>query len=391
MIWYSISISNVRFHFEKFNHTSLHPMNLPLIGQGAGHKGGNYKTFRFDLPKLAKSIRWGVENGMDFIDTAENYGNGRSEIVIGTAIADIRNEIKIASKFSTNHHAFNEIIDSLHKSLIRLKVSYLDLYQMHWPNKAIPLDETLEALWQLKKDGKILEVGLCNVNKNQLCDAIEIAKRNGEKIFSVQIKFNLNETFAYSQIEELCRIHRIRIIAYSPIRNVLTVSEKKYSLLNRIAEEVGATPVQVALNWVISHPLVTAIPESSKLEHITELARANRFQLSVNQIQDLTDNFKPKILNINVNSIFSKNTRRKSIGLGLKKSQIEIFSEDFCPSIIDLSDEIKSGDFLQPITVKPIEGVKDKFEILDGELRFWAFVYCHGPESMIPAIILLDE
>jgi diketogulonate reductase-like aldo/keto reductase len=363
-------------------------MKLPLIGQGAGHKGENLESFETDFSNLVNSVQIGIENGMNFVDTAEIYADGRSEIVVGSAVSRIRSEVLIASKFSTNHHKRYEVIKALDQSLTRMNTEYVDLYQIHWPNNSVPLEETLGAMWELKSKGKITEVGLCNVNRTQLIDAISIAKKQSEKIYSVQIKFNLNDRFAYNQIADICKLEDIKIIAYSPVRNVLPLKNDQKSLINEIAVAIGATPIQVALNWVISHVGVSAIPESSKPKHLIELARSREFTLSELQVDALDASFKSKAQDLAVRQIHSRNLLRRNTAKELAKNQIQKFSNDFCPSIMELSEEISSGNFLQPIIVKLQSDSMNNFEIIEGELRYWAFVVCNGADSLIPAVVI---
>ena len=363
-------------------------MKLPLIGQGAGHKGENLESFHLDFSNLVDAVQIGIENGMNLIDTAEIYADGRSEIVVGSAVKNIRSEVLIASKFSPNHHKRDQVLQALDKSLARMKTDYVDLYQMHWPNNSVPLEETLDAMWELKSKGKISEVGLCNLNRKQLLESITIAKQKSEKIYSIQIKFNLNDRFAYNQIADICKLENIKIIAYSPVRNVIPSKIDQKSLINEIALDIGVTPLQVALNWVISHSGVTAIPESSKPKHLIELSRSREFTLSKLQIQNLDEIFRSKVQNLAVRQIYSRNLLRRNAAIDLATNQIQKFSNDFCPSIMELSEEISSGNFLQPILVRAQGDCLNSFEIVEGELRYWAFVVSNGADSLIPAVII---
>jgi diketogulonate reductase-like aldo/keto reductase len=363
-------------------------MKIPKIGQGTGHKGENADVFYQDLESNVFNVRFAVDNGLDLIDTAEIYCEGRSEKIIGLAIKNIRNQVKIASKFSPNNHRRKDINKSIEGSLDRLGTDYLDLYQIHWPNEKVPLEETLTAMFDLQRKGVILEVGLCNFSRSQLSRAISIASECNSRIFSVQIKFNLNDQFAYRQIETICTENKINIIAYSPLRNLLGQQNKRIESLERIASELGKTPAQIALKWVVSHKGVSTIPESSKLDRILEFASVGQFELDEKHLLLLSSVFENIVEDLDVAKISSRNVARAGSVNDLSQKEIQSFSDDFCPSIIDLASEIKTGNFLQPILVRIKPEDSKMYEIVEGELRYWAFVYCFGRDSKIPVTIV---
>src|SRR3972149_8043960 len=125
---------------------------------------------------------------MTFIDTAEDYGNGDAEKVIGEAISCIRDEVFIATKVSPVNLAYDNVLRSVDASLGRLKTDYIDLYQIHWPNPKIPMDETMRAMEQLVAQGKIKYIGVCNFTLRELKEADSILKNN--RIASIQVEYN---------------------------------------------------------------------------------------------------------------------------------------------------------------------------------------------------------
>ena len=363
-------------------------MEIPKIGQGTGHKGENADVFYQDLESNVFNVRFAVDNGLDLIDTAEIYCEGRSEKIIGLAIKNIRNQVKIASKFSPNNHRREDINKSIEGSLDRLGTDYLDLYQIHWPNEKVPLEETLTAMFDLQRKGVILEVGLCNFSRSQLSLAIFIASECNSRIFSVQIKFNLNDQFAYRQIETICTENNINIIAYSPLRNLIGQQNKRIETLERVASELGKTPAQIALKWVVSHKGVSTIPESSKLDRILEFASVDQVELDKKHLLILNSAFENIVEDLDVTKISSRNIARAGSVNDLSQKEIQKFSDDFCPSVIDLASEMKTGNFLQPILVRIKPEDSKMYEIVEGELRYWAFVYCFGRDSKIPVTIV---
>jgi len=361
-------------------------MQISKIGQGTGHKGEHLETYNKDFDSVVNNILAGVENGLTLIDTAEIYCEGRSEMIIGAATKDIRKEVKIASKFSPTNHKRDGVLNSIEGSMNRLCTDYIDLYQIHWPNAAVPLEETLTALFDLQEEGKILEVGVCNFNYSQLKNAMEFATSRKSRIYSAQIKFNLSDQFTYKAISSFCHENDIKIIAYSPLRNLLNQDNERLRVLTRIAHSSGMSPAQVALEWIISHRGVYAIPESSKLKHIKELGKVGQNPLDSRSITLLNQAFENIVENLEVKLIKSKNKKRLLAAPKLTRKEIQSFSLDFCPSITDLASEIEEGNFLQPILVRLDENDREFYEIVEGELRYWAFVYAFGANSEIPVI-----
>ena len=121
-------------------------LNFPKIGQGIG-------SYKWDDSNQSL-IKHAALNGLNFIDTAEDYDNGNSERVIGSAIKGIRKKVILSSKFSHHNNSYSKVLKSLDNSLKRLNTDYLDIYQLHWPNPSIPIEEIIEALNFLKTNGK---------------------------------------------------------------------------------------------------------------------------------------------------------------------------------------------------------------------------------------------
>lgn len=361
-------------------------MQLPLVGQGSGNKGADLSRFSSDFNDLVNGVKFGIDNGLTLIDTAEVYGDGRSELIIGTAVKNLRNSVFIATKFSPNNHSYKSVIDSAKGSLSRLGIEQIDLYQIHWPNSSVPMSETVSAMADLQNQGLIKQIGVCNFSSNQLENAVEIAKSLGTKIFSIQIKFNLVDQFAYHKVKEICNKNGIKIIAYSPFKSLLNINSSRAQMLETLGIENGMSPMQVALSWILQHPNVIPIPESANYDHLREISETTKKTLTESALSELEKNFSNLICEIDTTSIKSRNPAR-SQSKTLSKVAIEKFSDDFCPSIIELANEISTGEFLQPILVTHSATTPDTYEIVEGELRYWAFVYAFGKDRRISAII----
>jgi len=363
-------------------------MKIPKIGQGTGHKGQDKSNFEQDRKHLIENIKFGISQGLYLIDTAEVYAEGRSELVVGEAIRGQRDKVIVATKFSPNHNSYQEVINSAQNSLMRLQSNYIDLYQLHWPNNKIPLEETLSAMWDLQQDGSVKEVGLSNFSLSQLQKAQYIANSKSRKIYSVQIKFNLLDHFAYNQIKDFCKSNRIQIIAYSPLRFLFSQNSALLKDLNIISRELNISAAQVAVSWITSHENVTALVESSKLENLKEISQADQITITNEYSLILDSHFKNSIIELDVNLIYSNNSKREALSGGRTREEILKFDNEFCPSISDLAEELNDGGFLQPIVAKKSPIYPNKFEIIEGELRFWSFLIKFGLESKIPTIVV---
>jgi len=361
-------------------------MQLPPIGQGSGNKGADLSRFSTDFDDLVNGVKFGIEHGLSLIDTAEVYGDGRSELIIGAAIKEFRNSVLIATKFSPNNHSYKSVIDSAKGSLTRLGIEQIDVYQIHWPNPLVSISETLSAMAELQNKGLIRQIGVCNFSLNQLESAIEIARLLGTRIFSVQIKFNLIDQFAYHKLKEVCNKNDIKIIAYSPFKSLLNKNSSRAQILEVLGIKNEMSPMQVALSWILHHPNVIPIPESANYAHLKEISETGLRRLTEDSLSELDKNFSNLICDIETTSIKSRNPARIQ-NKTLSKIEIAKFSDDFCPSIIELASEISSGEFLQPILIARSAADPNIYEIIEGELRYWAFVYAFGKDRKIPAII----
>src|SRR3989344_5163250 len=183
---------------------------LPSIGQGTTGTGP-YLSLDEDRDRQRVSVlRAGIELGMNFIDTAELYGGGHGEEIAGRAIAGLRDHVFLASKFSPSNNTSVGIEKALAGSLRRIATDYLDLYQVHWPNPYVPLEETLGCLVRLVEKGMIRHIVLCNFSLPELEQACRLAR-----IASVQLEYNLVERGIESDLLPFCERNGITVLAYS--------------------------------------------------------------------------------------------------------------------------------------------------------------------------------
>jgi len=218
----------------------------------------------------AKSLRRGIELGINLIDTAEIYASGRSEEVVGEATKEIRDEVFIATKVAPGHLHHDDVLRACRGSLQRLKTSYIDLYQIHWPDPAVPINETMSAMEKLVRDGAVRYIGISNFDVRQTAEARHSLSAN--EVVSNQVEYSLRNRYVESEILPYCEKEKITLIAYSPLdRGKIT-----RSIPERILEKYRMTNAQVMLNWATRNDQVVAIPKAESLSHLEDNASSVR-------------------------------------------------------------------------------------------------------------------
>ena len=270
-----------------------------------------------DDAQSTKAIKAACDAGITTFDTAEVYGNGHSERIVGNALYDVRDRVVIATKVFSNHLKYNQVIDACHGSLKNLKTDYIDLYQIHWPPgsfgaKKVPLEETMRAMADLKAQGKIRAIGVSNFSRSQLEEAATFGR-----IDSLQPPYSLFWRKVETDALPYCRENNITVLAYSSMaqglltgkfgpdhtfakgdhrfRNKLFQPEnyrrvrKALEKLDPIAAANHITLGQLALAWIISQPGVCAIAGARNPEQAVQNAAAANVRLSDTDLAAVDD------------------------------------------------------------------------------------------------------
>ncbi len=244
--------------YKKFNGTGK---KLSELGVGTWELGGS-KTDNIN------SIKYAIDHGVNFIDTAEIYG---TEPVVGEAIKNYkRDKLFIASKVWTNHFHHDDLIKACEGSLNKLGIDYLDLYQLHWPNPDVPVEETMKAMEELMDQGKIKNIGISNFSVKQAEDAQNSMKKY--EIASDQVEYSIvTRDIERSGLYDYCKKNNMAIIAYSPLSHGKIFSNKKLmDELQEIGSKYNATPSQIALAWLLHDANVFPIPKASNKNHMED-------------------------------------------------------------------------------------------------------------------------
>jgi diketogulonate reductase-like aldo/keto reductase len=246
---------------------------VPVLGQGT------WMMEQDDRASAIAALRRGIDLGMTHLDTAEMYGSGRVEEIVGEAIRGMRDRVFLVSKVLPSNASTKGTIQACERSLKKLQVEALDCYLLHWPGSH-PLEETIRAFDSLLKDGKIRSYGVSNFDVRGMEEAVKLSSR----IACNQVLYNLEERTIEHALLPWCEKRKIPIVAYSPIGAQGFRSSKA---LDEIAAARRATPRQIALAFLIRRPIVLAIPKSSVAKHVEENAGAATLVLTDDEVRKI--------------------------------------------------------------------------------------------------------
>lgn len=244
---------------------------------------GGGVSANFDKDKeTVESIQTAIELGYTHIDTAEEYGNGHTEELVGQAIRGFaRQYLFITTKVSPSNLEYQDVWTALEGSLARLNTEYIDMYLIHWLNHRIPLEKTFRALNEAVEKGLVLNLGVSNFDLEYLKKSQELAIT---PIATNQVPYSVKERrYVENKVLEYCQISGCLLTAYSPLKGGV-LSDKS---VIKIAKEYGATPAQVALSWLISQPKVITIPKSANTNHLVENLQSLDLELSDEDVDRL--------------------------------------------------------------------------------------------------------
>ena len=286
-------------NYRKLGNTDLEVSTICLGTMTWGEQNTQEEGF--------EQMDYALEKGINFFDAAEMYPSpsrketyGETEKVIGNWLSErkSRDKIILASKISGPGMSYirggglqfseKNIAIAIENSLKRLKTDYIDLYQLHWPNPSVPIDETMNAMEFLVDVGKVKFIGVSNFSVAQMDEAQNTMKKY--KIVSNQVKFSLIDRSIESEILPYCQENHITVMAYTPLARDLKNFRGK--AMDKVMGMVAKSEAQVALNWCISKDNVVAIPKANSIEHVEDDCGASDWKLSTEHIRLLEEEFK---------------------------------------------------------------------------------------------------
>jgi diketogulonate reductase-like aldo/keto reductase len=263
---------------------------LPEFSLGTWMLGGTTTPdSERNLESEINSIRMALDRGITCIDTAELYADGLCETLVGEAIKKYsREDLTIISKVRPENLKYSNVLTAAENSLKRLRTDYLDVYLVHIPNPKIPMSETMQAMRELREAGKIKNYGMSNASIQTLEEA---AQYFGEKPVLNQVHYNLiYREPERSKLLSYCQREGIILMAWRPVEKG-ALSMRDDALLRKMSEKYQKTPAQIAINWLLSQPMVCTLSTMRQSKHLEENLGALGWYMDALDIEELRDNY----------------------------------------------------------------------------------------------------
>ena len=253
---------------------------VAVVGQGT------WNMERDDRRAAIAALRRGLDAGMTHVDTAEMYGDGEVEEMVGEALAGRRDEVFLVSKVLPQNASRRGTVQACDRSLHRLRTDHLDCYLLHWPG-SYPLKDTIAAFEELVAKENIRAWGLSNFDEEGLGRAVAIA--GSGRVACNQVLYHLQERAIEHAVIPFCAEHDVAVVAYSPFGSGEFPSPASAGgrVLDEIAKAHGATPHQIALAFLLRFPSLFAIPKAANAEHTADNAAAAEIELGEDEVRRL--------------------------------------------------------------------------------------------------------
>ena len=256
---------------------------IPVFGLGTWMMGEVEKKRGDEVAAL----KLGLDLGATLIDTAEMYGDGEAEEIVGEAIAGRRDGLFLVSKVLPENASRKDTVAACEQSLKRLRTDRIDLYLLHWRGST-PLQHTLEAFIQLQREGKIRHWGVSNFDTDDMEELLALP--GGDRCATNQVLYNLKRRRIEYDLVPICRAHGIPVMAYSPIEQGRLLGA---AALKEVASRHEATTAQVALAWLLGKAATIVIPKATNPEHVRDNFRALDLRLTTDDLAVLDRAFPP--------------------------------------------------------------------------------------------------
>lgn len=364
---------------------------MPAIAQGTSGIGSYEHHDDATVNERTAALAAGIEAGLTFIDAAELYGGGFAEEVVGRAIASVRDKVFLSSKFTPREDIEPSLARSLEGSLKRLKTDCIDLYQIHWPNPMLDLERIMKALYDALSRGKIRFVGVSNFPLQYFKDAQTFFKG---KIVSNQVEYNLLDRSIEKDMLPYATRNKITVLAYSPLNQGRILSgDVQWTTLESIAEKHGKTVSQVVLRWLVSHGPIIPVVRSRQIAHVRDNAAALDFDLSAEEIAQITAFSPEPVVPVALSSIRLVAPPYREAYSSLEEAMAN--KADLIPSPASLARTMKETGKVKPIRLTATADTSgnylydiDQYDAMDQVKKYWAWKMIHGDTAPIPAFIL---
>lgn len=360
---------------------------LPSIGLGTMGFGGFYSRDNNGIHECVNLVEAAFDVGVTVVDTAEIYGDGAAEEILGQVQKKVRDELFIMTKFSPEHSRPEDIKAALERSLSRLNREHVDVYQPHWPSPDVPFDDIMYAIDRLKQEGKIRFLGLSNHGSGLMdaADNFPVAP-----VRFVQGELNPIERSVYNDLIDPIARTDGAFIAYSPLRVGKIFEGREGEELTKIAANNNCSPAQLVLAWVIHHERVIAIPKSISIARVEENAAAMNLNIPQVELQKISKLFQldvEELLPRDINPVAPEDINNSRVYRTLEQAKRNEVA--LSPGPLEIAEEIRAngGRLNKPIKVRAVER-DGSYVLIEGKLRYWAWIILYGDNKPIPTIVL---
>lgn len=358
------------------------------VGQGTLFGRTSSKINQDIINTKIDVLKYGIEIGMNFIDTGEDYEDGLSEKLLSEVVKSKRDKVIIGSKFKPSNNSYKGVINSIEGTLKRINTDYIDLYQIQWPNPNIEIEETFNAFEKLIDQGKILYYGVGNFDLPKIKQAVRVDKL--KKLIAIQTEYDLFNRSIENDLNFLNN-NNLSIIAYMSLgKSNFNFEEKQ--LLNLLSNKYNETIRTIVLCWIISHKDINVLTSSLSIEHTKNNFDATQIKLEDEDIKKINNLFNRKTVQVDPKEIevldYDESDNAHKIYTNLDdaiKNDLNIK-----PNALEIAEEIKiTGKILRPIELKLNDNKSSdkKYVLVRGRMRFWGWLVAYGYDKKIESKI----
>ena len=321
------------------------------VGQGTLFGRTSSKINQDIINTKIDVLKYGIEIGMNFIDTGEDYEDGLSEKLLSEVVKSKREKVIIGSKFKPSNNSYKGVINSIEGTLKRINTDYIDLYQIQWPNPNIEIEETFNAFEKLIDQGKILYYGVGNFDLPKIKEAVRVDKL--KKLIAIQTEYDLFNRSIEKDLNFLNN-NNLSIIAYMSLgKSNFNFEEKQ--LLNSLSNKYNQTIRTIVLCWIISHKDINVLTSSLSIEHTKNNFDATQIKLEDEDIKKINNLFNRKTEQIDPKEIEVLDYDESDNAHKIYTTLDDAIKNDLNikPNALEIAEEIKiTGKILRPIELK---------------------------------------
>lgn len=356
--------------------------NISVLGLGTNGVGNFNQHNLTKVRSRQKIYKTAFENGLTLFDSAELYGKGYAEFILGKTFSRKRGQIIISTKVNPDNCSSFKLRKSLKDSLKRLQTDYIDLYQVHWINPFVDLEETFITLEQFVKKGYIKHIGVCNFSPSMISQANKFL--NEHKIVSNQIEFSLQSQHQIFKDLQFYKKNNITIIGYGALSHLRSFSSpKQKQLMDFLTKKYKKTLAQLVINYLTSFKNTIQLIKTDDVIHLQDNIRSFDFELEKKDFEAIKINFYYQIQFIPVKKIKIENELR------INHFQILQNSENLIPSPLTIAQTFVKYNYFKPLKLLEKNGdyYLDSYDI-SGELKkYLAWKLLYDFSKPIPAIV----